>query len=479
MRKQMMTHTIDKDFLWGGAISAHQCEGAYNEDGKKPAAADTMLGGDLAKHWASFGEPIDHEKYYPTHKAIDFYHRYREDIALFKEMGFNALRLSIAWSRIFPDGGLDDEAPNEAGLQFYDDLFDELRNNGIEPVVTICHYETPLALYEKYGGWKSRDMIALFEKYCRVIFTRYKDKVKKWINFNEINSMMFVGCLGPAIKIGRRDPDFARVIYQAGHYMLVAGAIATKLCHEIVPDGVIGAMLGGHKIYAYSCNPDDQLMAMLENEKQYYFIDTMMLGGYPYYAERIWRRHDLHLDITEEDLKLLKENTCDYLSFSYYQSMAVSADDTKEQTAGNMSKAASNPYLKSSEWGWQMDPTGLRIFMNELYARYHKPLLIAENGLGARDVLKDGTVEDDYRIDYLRDHIRAFKEAMDDGVELMGYLPWGCIDLISCSTGQISKRYGFIYVDLDDEGNGTLARYRKKSFFWYQKVIGSNGTDLA
>lgn len=468
----------DKKFLWGGAISAHQCEGAYASYGKKPATADTMLGGDLAYHWSSFGNPIDQNKYYPTHRAIDFYHRYKEDIQLFKEMGFNALRLSIAWSRIFPNGGLDNEEPNEEGLKFYDDLFDELIKNGIEPVVTINHYETPLALYEKYGGWTSRDMIGLFEKYCKVIFNRYKNKVKKWINFNEINSMMFVGCLGPAIKIGRRDKNFAPVIYQAAHYMLVAAATATKLCHQIIPDSIMGAMLGGHKIYAYSCHPDDQLMAMLENEKQYYFIDTMMFGEYPYYSKRIWKNLNLELDISDDDLKLLKENTCDYLSFSYYQSMAVSIDDTKEQTAGNMSKAASNPYLKSSEWGWQMDPTGLRIFMNELYSRYHKPLLIAENGLGAKDIFKDGTVEDDYRIEYLRDHIKSFKEAMNDGVDLMGYLPWGCIDLISCSTGQISKRYGFIYVDLDDEGNGTLNRYRKKSFYWYKQVIESDGKYL-
>lgn len=465
-------------FLWGGAISAHQCEGAYNSDGKKPATADTMLGGDLRTHWASFGNPIDANLYYPTHKAIDFYHRYKEDIALFKEMGFNALRLSIAWSRIFPNGGLDNEKPNEKGLQFYDDLFDELLRNGIEPIVTICHYETPLALYEKYGGWTNREMISLFEKYCKVIFTRYKDKVKKWINFNEINSMMFVGCLGPAIKIGRNDPNFGKVIYQAGHYMMVAGAIATKLCHEIIPDSCMGAMLGGHKIYAYSCDPKDQLLAQFENEKQYYFIDAMMNGEYPYFAKRMWKQYDVSLDITEEDLQLLKENTCDYLSFSYYQSMAVSADDTKKLTAGNMSSSASNPYLKTSEWGWQMDPTGLRIFMNELYSRYHKPLLIAENGLGARDVLVDGQVNDDYRIDYLRDHVAAFKQAMDDGVELMGYLPWGCIDLVSCSTGQMSKRYGFIYVDLDDDGQGTLNRYKKKSFYWYKKVIESDGKEI-
>lgn len=468
----------NSNFLWGGAISAHQCEGAYNSDGKKPATADTMLGGDLRTHWASFGNPIDSNLYYPTHKAIDFYHRYKEDIALFKEMGFNALRLSIAWSRIFPNGGLEDEQPNELGLQFYDDLFDELLRNDIEPVVTICHYETPLALYEKYGGWTSREIIDLFEKYCKVIFTRYKNKVKKWINFNEINSMMFVGCLGPAIKIGRNDPNFGKIICQAGHYMMVAGAIATKLCHEIIPNSLMGAMLGGHKIYAYSCDPKDQLLAQFENEKQFYFIDTMMNGEYPYFAQRMWRQYDVSLDITELDLKLLKENPCDYLAFSYYQSMTVSHDESKKLAAGNMSSSAANPYLKSSEWGWQMDPTGLRIFMNDLYSRYRKPLLIAENGLGAKDILVDGFVNDEYRIDYLRDHVIAFKQAMDDGVYLMGYLPWGCIDLVSCSTGQMSKRYGFIYVDLDDNGNGTLNRYRKKSFYWYKRVIESNGEDI-
>lgn len=469
---------INDNFLWGGAISAHQCEGAYNIDGKLPATADTMLGGDLRTHWASFGNPIDPNLYYPTHQAIDFYHRYKEDIALFKEMGFNALRLSIAWSRIFPNGGLDNEEPNELGLQFYDNLFDELLKNDIEPVVTICHYETPLALYEKYGGWTNREMIHLFEKYCKVIFNRYKNKVKKWINFNEINSMMFVGCLGPAIKIGRNDADFGKVIFNAGHYMMVAGAIATKLCHEIIPDSLMGAMLGGHKIYAYSCNPKDQLLAQFENEKQYYFIDTMMNGEYPYFAKRMWKQYDVTLDITSEDIKLLKENPCDYLSFSYYQSMTVSHDDSKKLAAGNMSSSAANPYLKTSEWGWQMDPTGLRIFMNELYSRYNKPLLIAENGLGAKDILINGQVNDDYRIDYLRDHIIAFKEAMNDGVQLMGYLPWGCIDLISCSTGQMSKRYGFIYVDLDDNGQGTLNRYKKKSFYWYKKAIESKGENI-
>lgn len=473
----MRQNKLPKDFLWGGSISAHQCEGAYLENGKAPCTADTMLGGSMAQHFGSFGAPIDPAGYYPTHEGIDFYHRYKEDIALFREMGFNALRTSIAWTRIFPTGL--EEQPNEQGLQFYDDLFDELLKNGIQPIVTITHYETPLALYEKYGGWRSREMIGLFEKFCRVIFARYGNKVKLWLNFNEINSMMFTGVLGPAIKIGRNDPEFYRVIYQAAHYMLTAGAVATKLCHEMIPDAKIGMMLGGHAYYAATCNPEDEWAAIQADRKQFLFSDVMMRGHYPAYFSRMLEEADCNLDWTEEDFALLRENTCDFLSFSYYSSMTVTRDKSAETVRGNLAMGMENPYLQKSEWGWQMDPMGLRIFMNRLYDRYEKPLFIVENGLGAIDhVDTDGKIHDDYRIAYLRDHIGAFEEAVHDGVELMGYLPWGCIDLVSCSTGQISKRYGFIYVDLDDEGHGSKKRIRKDSFAWYQKVIRSNGENL-
>lgn len=471
-----MTYKIPKGFLWGGSISAHQCEGAYLEDGKLPCTADTMLGGSMQRHFESFGNEIDLEKYYPTHKGIDFYHQYKEDIALFKEMGFTALRTSIAWTRIFPNG--DDEKPNEKGLQFYDDVFDELIKNGIQPVITITHYETPLHLYKKYGGWKHRDMIYLFEKYCTVIFERYKDKVKLWLNFNEINSMTFTGVLGPAIKIDRHSPDFNRTICQAAHYMLVAGAIATKLCHEIIPDAKIGAMLGGHAYYAATCNPLDEWATIEANRKQFLFADVMMKGYYPSYAKSVFMDNALQLDILPEDLQLLKGNTSDFLAFSYYSSMTVSADPNMKIAQGNLAFGMENPYLSKSEWGWQMDPTGLRIFMNQLYDKYEKPLFIVENGLGATDKVEDKKIHDTYRIKYIQSHIDSFKLAMADGVELMGYLPWGCIDLVSCSTGQMSKRYGFIYVDLDDEGNGTLERVKKDSFYWYRKVIQSNGEIL-
>lgn len=467
---------ISNNFLWGGAISAHQCEGAYNIDGKLPCTADTMLAGGVMQHFGSFGNPIDESNYYPTHEAIDFYHRYKEDIALFKEMGINSLRTSIAWTRIFPKGI--EEEPNEAGLKFYDDLFDELLKNGIQPIITICHYETPLYLYEKYHGWQHRDMIKYFEKYCRVIFERYKHKVKLWMNFNEINSMMFTGVLGPAIKAGRSHPDYYKIIYQAAHYMLVAGAVATKLCHEIVPNGKMGMMLGGHKYYSSNCHPINELATMQTDRKQFYFSDVMMNGEYPFYAKRLWKEEGVELDCTKEDLQLLKNHTCDYLAFSYYSSMTVTTDPNAKMTQGNLAMGMENPYLKASEWGWQMDPVGLRIFMNQLYDRYHKPLLIAENGLGARDTLENGEVHDQYRIDYVREHIKAFKEAMEDGVELMGYLPWGIIDLVSCSTGEMSKRYGFIYVDKNDDGSGTLKRYKKDSFYWYKKVIETNGEEV-
>lgn len=469
--------TLPENFLWGGSISAHQCEGGYLEGGKLPCTADTMLGGDMRRHFSSFGEPIDRTAYYPTHKGIDFYHTYKQDIALFKELGFNALRTSIAWTRIFPKGT--EEEPNEEGLQFYDDLFDELLRNGIQPVVTITHYETPLYLYEKYGGWRSREMIGLFEKYCKVIFARYSSKVKLWLNFNEINSMMFTGILGPAIKIGRSNPAFYPVIYQAAHYMLTAAATATKLCHEMIPDAKIGMMLGGHAYYAATCSPADEWCTVQADHKQFLFSDVMMRGHYPRYFARMLEDCNCTLDITPEDRKLLQENTCDFLSFSYYSSMTVTQDKNAKSVQGNLAMGMENPYLPKSEWGWQMDPIGLRIFMNQLYDRYEKPLFIVENGLGARDaVAPDGAIHDDYRIDYLREHIRAFEEAVHDGVELMGYLPWGCIALVSCSTGQMSKRYGFIYVDLDDEGHGTRKRIRKDSFTWYQKVITSNGANL-
>lgn len=467
--------SVPEDFLWGGATSASQIEGGYIEDGKLPSTVDSMIAGSYLDRFSSFGQEIDPNIYYPSHKAIDFYHRYKEDIALFSEMGFKALRISIAWTRVFPRG--DEEEPNEMGLQFYDELLDELISNGIEPIVTINHYDMPVFLAKEYGGWKNRKLINLFEKYCKVIFTRYKEKIKIWINFNEINSMVFMGTLGGGMSIFPNSPDFLQNTYQAAHHMLVAGAIASKLCHDIIPGSKMGMMMAGQQNYAATCHPNDEWRALEENRKHLLFSDVMLKGKYPRYAYSFFEKNNISVEMQAGDLDLLKDNTCDYLAISYYSSMTV-GNGSEESAKGNMAAGMENPYLEKSEWGWTTDPIGFRILMNTLYDRYEKPLLIAENGLGAKDIVESGRIHDEYRIDYLQKHISSMKQSIADGVEVMGYLPWGCIDLVSCSTGQMSKRYGFIYVDVDDEGKGSFERIKKDSFEWYKKVIETNGQDL-
>ncbi len=476
-----MSRTFPDDFLWGGALAANQCEGAYLEDGKLPSTVDTMgvgmerrmMGADLQMHpdW-----------YCPSHKAIDFYHHYKEDIALLAGMGFKALRTSIAWSRIFPRG--DEEEPNEKGLQFYDDLFDEMLKYGIQPVITITHYEMPLYLAQEYGGWVNRRLLTFYERYCRTIFTRYKDKVKYWLNFNEINTIVMFPTFNGGFVKDMRDPDRWQDIYQASHHMFVASARANALCHEIIPDAKIGMMLAGMQSYPETCKPEDVYATLKHKRQSLFYADVMMRGHYPAYTESMFRELRVKpLQIEEGDLELMAANPCDYLAFSYYMSGVISADPASMGPMGNMAMGKPNPNLKTSEWGWQIDAVGLKNYLIELSERYEKPLFVVENGLGAKDTLipdRNGsyTVEDDYRIDYLRQHIVQMKEAMEDGVELMGYLPWGCIDLVSASGGQMSKRYGFIYVDVDDEGKGSFARYKKKSYDWYKEVIASKGESV-
>lgn len=463
-----------KDFLWGGATAANQCEGAYDEDGKGLSIQDVLPQGFKV---ITDGPTPDNLKL----KGIDYYHRYREDIALFAEMGFKVYRFSIAWSRIFPTG--EEAAANEAGLKFYDKVIDECLKYGMEPLVTISHYETPLALAKKYDGWRSRKMIELYLKYCETLFTRYKGKVKYWITFNEINSIlhqpfMSGAILTPKEKLSKQD------LYQAIHHELVASARAVKLAHEIDPNYQVGAMILAVTIYPLTSNPDDMIKVMELNDDYYLFSDIQARGEYPYFTKRLFAAENIHLDITTEDLEDLK-HTVDFVSFSYYSSNCASADPAKGEPSGsNMTPGLKrNPYSKVTEWGWQIDPQGLRYTLNRLYARYQKPLFIAENGLGANDVLiPDGkggmTVEDDYRIKYMNDHLVQVEKAIEDGVEVMGYTAWGCIDLISCATAEIKKRYGMIYVDLNTDGTGTLARYKKKSFDWYKKVIETNGECL-
>jgi|GEM_PF-25237 len=471
-----------KDFLWGGAVAANQCEGAYDEDGKGLSLVDVlpckqdrfqcMMDGSYA-----MAHKDDYD-FYPSHKSIDFYHRYKEDIALFAEMGFKTFRLAISWPRIFPNG--DETQANEAGLAFYDVVFDECRKYGIEPLVTINHFDTPLGLAVNYGGWRNRKLIDYYLRFCEVLFNRYKGKVKYWLTFNEINMILHLPFIGGGLSF--KDGENKRQIqYQAAHHQLLASSLATKMAHEIDSNNQIGCMLAAGDVYPYTCHPDDIFAAVEKNREQYFFIDVQSRGAYPSYAERFFEENNIQLDIEEGDFEILK-NTVDFISFSYYSSRCVSTDDevNAKLTAGNVFASVKNPYVPASEWGWQIDPMGLRITLNTLYDRYQKPLFIVENGLGAADQVEaDGSINDDYRIDYLAKHVEAMKEAMHDGVDLLGYTPWGCIDLVSASTGEMKKRYGFIYVDLDNEGNGSRKRMKKKSFDWYQKVIKTNGEDMA
>lgn len=470
-----------ENFLWGGALAANQCEGGYKEGGKGLTTVDLCPAG-LNRRKVMEGKidvlkPLENE-YYPSHEAIDFYHRYKEDIALFAEMGFKCLRVSIAWSRIFPNG--DEEIPNEEGLKFYDSMFDEMIRFGIEPVVTICHFDTPIGIIEKFGGWKNRKFINFYLNYCEAIFKRYKNKVKYWMTFNEINMILHLPFMGAGVRFEKGDNEL-QIKYQSAHHELIASALATKMAHEIIPNSKVGCMLAAGEFYPYSCNPEDVLLAKEKDRENLFFIDVQSRGEYPGYAKRFLRENGIEIVFKEDDEEILKNNTVDFIGFSYYSSRCASSDSEvlKGQTAGNVFKTVRNPNLKVSEWGWQIDPLGLRITCNSLYDRYQKPLFIVENGLGANDVIEeDGSINDDYRIEYLKEHVKAMKEAIIDGVDLIGYTPWGCIDIVSASTGEMKKRYGFIYVDKDNEGNGTLKRSKKKSFYWYKKVIESNGEEL-
>lgn len=469
---------LSKDFLWGGATAANQCEGGYQEGGKGPGTVDVIPAGKYRRA-VCVGEMDHHllpeDSYYPSHEAVDMYHHWKEDIALMAEMGFKCYRFSFSWSRIFPTG--EDEEPNEEGLRFYEQMIDEMLLHSIQPVVTICHFDMPLALEEKYGSWRSRKVIDAYLRYCETIFHWFNGKVKYWMTFNEINMLMHMPFIGAGIRF-QDGEDHNKVLYQAAHHELVASALATKLAHEINPENQIGCMLAGGQYYPYSCKPEDVWDSMEKNRSNFFFIDVQSRGVYPSYAKKELERLGIQLEMQPEDERILAENTVDFVAFSYYSSRLTSADPTVgETTAGNVIKSLRNPYLQVSEWGWQIDPVGLRITLNTLYDRYQKPLFIVENGLGAVDTPDEkGNISDDYRIDYLKAHINALMDAVElDGVELIGYTPWGWIDLVSASTGEMKKRYGFVYVDKDNDGNGTLERSRKKSFYWYQKVIATNG----
>ncbi|MDO3408506.1 6-phospho-beta-glucosidase [Saccharibacillus sp. CPCC 101409] len=477
------------DFLWGGAIAASQAEGGFDEGGRGLSTSDMVpyakqtdyvdLAAHMSRSEASIREAIGHpgSEGYPKRYGIDFYHRYAEDIELFAELGFKTFRMSISWSRIFPNG--DDAQPNEEGLAFYDSVFDELNKKGIEPLVTMSHYDMPIKLSLEYGGWKSRKVIDLFVRYAETILNRYRGKVKYWLTFNEINTTIIEPYTGGGL-IAERENNLLEASYQAVHHQFIASALATRAARSIDPASKIGCMLARMIHYPATSDPDDVLAAQLENQLNLLHTDVQVRGAYPAIAKRYFADHHIKLKMEAGDEEILRENTVDFISFSYYTSLVAAADPGKYGvTGGNLYSTIKNPNLPVTEWGWHLDPVGLRVVLKEFYDRYEVPLFIVENGLGAVDTMQaDGTVEDDYRIDYMRRHIEQIGEAIRDGVDVMGYTLWGAIDIVSASTSQMSKRYGVIYVDQGDDGRGTLDRSRKKSFGWYKNVIATNGAEL-
>lgn len=468
--KQLVTG-FPEDFLWGGAISANQAEGAYDEGGKGLAISDGFPHG--IKH--EYNSKLDPGQYYPTHRAIDFYHRYKEDLALMEEMHFKVFRTSIHWTRIFPNG--DDPEPNEEGLRYYDDLFDEMHKRGMEPLVTLSHYETPVHLVEKYGSWRSRKLIDFFLTYCKTVFKRYGSKVKYWLTFNEINNMQRMPGAAGGIFFEEGE-NKQQAVYQASHHMFVANSLAVKACHELCPGAKIGCMLSLSNIYPNTCRPEDVFETMELRRRALFYGDVMIRGYYPSYTARLWQEQGVEVSMEPEDEALISKYTADYLGFSYYRTSTHEYGKPFYGDTGG-DQGTPNPFLKSTPWGWQIDPLGFRYTLNELYDRYQIPLFAVENGLGQVDVPdENGAIHDDYRIEYLRQHVKAMKEALRDGVDLMGYTYWGPIDIISAGTAEMEKRYGFIYVDLDNEGRGTLERRKKDSFAWYKRLIETNGRDI-
>ncbi|WP_455451115.1 6-phospho-beta-glucosidase [Streptococcus salivarius] len=464
---------MEKNFLWGAATAANQVEGGWNCDGRGPSLVDVlphgeyrlpMMRGEMDYH------SLPSDTYYPGREAVNFYEHYKEDIALLAEMGLKAYRFSISWSRIFPTG--EEEEPNQAGLAFYDAIIDELISYGIEPIVTICHFDAPLHLIDTYGSWKNRKMIDFYLNYCLVLFKHFKGRVRYWITFNEINMILHLPFMGAGLVL-IDDDNPLQTKYQAAHHELVASSLATKLAHDIDPKNQIGCMLAAGSVYPYSCNPSDVFEALQRDRESYFFTDIQVRGAYPSYARKWMEKEGIHLVVEDGDDTILATHTVDFISLSYYNSRCVRTDGEGDIGGGNVFASSKNPFLEYSQWGWPIDPLGFRTTLNNLYDRYQKPLFVVENGLGMRDeVLPDGNIEDQERIAYLEQHIQAMLSAIeDDGVDIIGYTSWGAIDLISATTGEMSKRYGFIYVDKDDQARGSMKRTPKASFYWYKNFI--------
>lgn len=487
MNKEV-SKAFPSNFLWGGATAATQCEGAWNIDGKGDSILDHCTNGDIS-HPRLITDEIDtNEYFYPSHVGCKQYENYEKDLELFAEAGFKTYRLSINWSRIYPNG--DDPHPNQAGLDYYRKLFEKCKSLGIEPTVTMTHYDMPWNLAVKYGGWKNRKVIDLFLKYAKTLFTEYKGLVKRWTTHNEINfgtvsygEFVTSGIIPKRGYIVMEDPEATNEEinnrFQALHNEFVASAKVVQLARKIDPSIEVGCMMCGFAFYPISCKPEDVAQAQRDMEIwNYYCMDVMCKGEYSYWAKRYWRENNISLDITDEDVKVLSEGTVDFISFSYYRTDC--SDAASQLVEGRTDFGMKNPLLEATEWGWTIDPAGLRWLLNDFYSRYQKPLMIVENGIGAYDHQEnDGSIHDTARIEFMREHIKAMKQAIDDGVDLIGYTCWSAIDIVSASTGEFKKRYGLIFVDADDLGHGSYERYKKDSYYWYKKVIETNGQDIS
>ncbi len=472
------------NFLWGGATAANQVEGAWDADGKGPNLSDAMVAGSntVERKITLTIDPSKH--YYPSHNAVDHYHHYKEDIALMAEMGYKVYRLSISWARIFPNGTEDE--PNQAGLDFYDKIFKELKKYNIEPLVTLYHNEMPLNLVTEVEGWSDRTCIDYFVHFATTVMKRYKDNVRYWIPFNEINDLTtgvgnwnHGGIKNPGTETFQDQKDDPNKRFAALHNQFVASAKTVLLGKEINPAFKFGTMICHITVYPLTCHPDDILLTQQEDQMRNRFSgDVQIKGIYPYYMEKYFEKNNIKFDIHPEDSSIIKQGICDFYTFSYYMTNCITANKDAEQVSGNIMGGAKNPYLKATEWNWQIDPVGLRYTLNHIYDRYGVPIMITENGIGAKDTFENGQIHDSYRIEYYRQHIEQMRLAIDDGVDLIGYTPWTAIDVVSCSTGEMAKRYGFIYVDVNDLGEGSMKRFKKDSFYWYKKVIETNGTDL-
>lgn len=476
---------FSNDFLWGAAISATQTEGGYLEGGKGLTIQDFITGGSLNRE-RKFTPTISDDYFYPSHEAVDFYGHAIEDLNMLASLGLKSIRLSISWARIYSNG--DDAEVNQEGLDYYMSLFKECKKLGLEPVVTLSHFDFPWKVTKEYNGFYSRETIDLFLRYVKTVMTEFKGYVRYWLTFNEINfgvlpmgAFKAQGMIDKNIANGDKVVNYSelRVPLQdqitALHHQFLASALTVELAHEIDPNNKVGCMIGYITQYPLTSHPKDILEAQkIDRILNKFSSDVCVKGEYPTHIFKWFKDNNVELEIPESDKEILKRGVVDFYSLSYYMSNCATFRDDVEVVHGNLMGGVKNDYLEASEWGWQVDPLGLTYTLNDIWDRYNIPLMIVENGLGSADELIDGRIKDDYRIDYLKAHIEAIEKALEYGVDVIGYMPWSAIDLVSSGTGEMKKRYGLIYVDKNDNGEGKFTRTIKDSGYWYRDTISKN-----